>query len=264
MLLPICDRIDHGRSPSNFTFRVNKDGYNKGSPGFATDIIGFADKPSEVIVRYPLSISSSDGTGSGSGTVISNPSGIDCGTDCSARIRRRHLSHPDRGNPAGGSTFSGWSGGGCSGTGQCTVTMDQARDSDCHLCSRSAAATGLYPDGHQSRHRQRHGYLCRRPGLTAERIVRKITLNGTPGHIDCQSHQRFDFSGWSGGGCSGTGPCTVTMDQARDSDCHLCSHAAADAGLYPVGHQVRHRQRNGYFLVPAGHQLRSGLHARLR
>src|SRR5207245_3663496 len=28
--------------------------------------------------------------------------------------------------PAAGSTFSGWSGGGCSGTGTCTVTMSAA------------------------------------------------------------------------------------------------------------------------------------------
>jgi hypothetical protein len=61
-------------------------------------------------------------TGSGSGTVSSSPAGIDCGGACSAPF--------DDGAtvtltaaPAGGSTFSGWSGGGCSGTGTCVVTL---------------------------------------------------------------------------------------------------------------------------------------------
>ena len=31
--------------------------------------------------------------------------------------------------PASGSTFAGWSGGGCSGTGTCTVTLSSTRPS---------------------------------------------------------------------------------------------------------------------------------------
>jgi hypothetical protein len=60
--------------------------------------------------------------GPGSGTVISTPSGIICGATCSGAF--------PGGTPvtltataATGSTFSGWSGGGCTGLGPCTVTM---------------------------------------------------------------------------------------------------------------------------------------------
>jgi hypothetical protein len=56
--------------------------------------------------------------GSGSGTVTSTPTGIDCGSTCSASY--------DAGTsltltavPSARSQFSGWSGGGCSGTGSC-------------------------------------------------------------------------------------------------------------------------------------------------
>src|SRR5205823_1982610 len=63
--------------------------------------------------------------GSGSGTVTSNPPGIDCGVTCSASF--------DSGTfvtltatPATGSTFTGWSGGGCFGTGTCSVTLNAA------------------------------------------------------------------------------------------------------------------------------------------
>ena len=60
--------------------------------------------------------------GAGSGTVTSAPAGIVCGASCSA-------SYPSgtavtlTASPASGSTFTGWSGGGCSGTGTCTATV---------------------------------------------------------------------------------------------------------------------------------------------
>jgi uncharacterized repeat protein (TIGR02543 family) len=59
--------------------------------------------------------------GGGSGT-ISNPPGINCGADCSEAYTFGTMVQLSAA-PAGGSTFTGWSGGGCSGTGTCTVTM---------------------------------------------------------------------------------------------------------------------------------------------
>jgi Divergent InlB B-repeat domain len=64
-------------------------------------------------------------TGTGSGTVTSVPAGINCGSNCSA-------SYPSgtavtlTAAPASGSTFTGWTGGGCSGTGSCIVTLTAA------------------------------------------------------------------------------------------------------------------------------------------
>jgi hypothetical protein len=60
--------------------------------------------------------------GAGTGTVTSAPAGIACGASCSA-------SYPSgtavtlSAAAATGSTFTGWSGGGCSGAGTCTVTL---------------------------------------------------------------------------------------------------------------------------------------------
>src|ERR1700745_285802 len=63
--------------------------------------------------------------GTGSGTVTSSPAGIDCGSACA-------YGYP---SGAGGtlsatgapeSTFAGWWGAGCSGTGTCQVTMSAA------------------------------------------------------------------------------------------------------------------------------------------
>src|SRR3990170_3323449 len=60
--------------------------------------------------------------GTGSGTVTSTPAGISCGTDCSEPYASG-TAVTLTATPAAGSTFSGWSGGGCGGTASCTVTL---------------------------------------------------------------------------------------------------------------------------------------------
>jgi hypothetical protein len=60
--------------------------------------------------------------GAGSGTVMSVPAGISCGTSCSGSYATG-TAVTLTARPATGSTFTGWSGGGCSGTGTCTVTV---------------------------------------------------------------------------------------------------------------------------------------------
>ena len=84
--------------------------------------------------------------GLGSGTVTSDPSGISCGTDCDHAYPMETVEDcaydPEIGRVVctfdvftqdvtltatadAGSTFTGWSGGGCSGTEPCEVTMDE-------------------------------------------------------------------------------------------------------------------------------------------
>jgi uncharacterized delta-60 repeat protein len=61
-------------------------------------------------------------TGSGSGTVTSGAAGITCGTVCSGIFDTGSLvTLTATSDP--GSVFSGWSGGACSGSGACTVTL---------------------------------------------------------------------------------------------------------------------------------------------
>ena len=60
--------------------------------------------------------------GSGAGTVTSSPAGISCPGACShSYTQGTTVTLTPAAAP--GSTFAGWSGGGCSGTGTCTVTM---------------------------------------------------------------------------------------------------------------------------------------------
>jgi hypothetical protein len=69
---------------------------------------------------YTLSVSKS---GTGSGTVTSSPSGINCGSGCSMDYAEGTTVTLTAATGTG-STFSGWSGGGCSGTGTCVITMN--------------------------------------------------------------------------------------------------------------------------------------------
>jgi hypothetical protein len=160
------------------------------------------------VVSYPLSVSL-DGTGSG--TVTSNPAGIDCGSDCSENYASGTLvTLSAAADP--GSTFTGWSGEGCSGTGTCVVTMDAPRSVTATFTATTFLLTVvLAGDG---------------PGFG--------TVTSDPAGIDCGSDCTESYApdtlvtltasvapnfgifiGWSGGGCSGTDPCTVTMDSVK-------------------------------------------------
>ena len=60
--------------------------------------------------------------GTGTGSVTSSPAGITCGATCANTFDYGTVGHADR-DPDAGSAFTGWSGGGCTGTGTCVVTM---------------------------------------------------------------------------------------------------------------------------------------------
>jgi endoglucanase len=64
--------------------------------------------------------------GTGTGTVTSSPSGINCGTTCTANFASG-TSVTLTAAAASGSTFAGWSGA-CTGTGTCATSMTAARN----------------------------------------------------------------------------------------------------------------------------------------
>ncbi len=90
--------------------------------------------------------------GTGSGTVTSSPSGINCGSTCAAQFNQG-TAVTLTASPTAGSTFTGWSGGGCSGTGTCQVTLS----SDTTVTATFAALPAADVDRQQDRDRLRHG-----------------------------------------------------------------------------------------------------------
>ncbi len=142
--------------------------------------------------------------GSGAGIVESSPSGIKCGSTCSASFASG-TKITLTATPAIGSTFTGFSGGGCSGTSPCVVTLSSSQavtatflaEGTSHILTVTKLGSGAVastPSGISC------GSTC--SGTFSSGTSVKLTASPDPG---------FAFSGFTGGGCSGTGPCTVKV-----------------------------------------------------
>ena len=153
------------------------------------------------VQQKALSVSFS---GSGGGTVRSAPTGIDnCTSSCSAPFSYGQTVTLTA-TPDSESSFSGWSREGCSGQGQCTVLMTDARYVTAHfdvlMFRLDVRKTG---DGDGTV--RNRGFACG-PFCYIEYPIRhQVTLTATP-------DPGSEFTGWSGAGCSGTGPCEFLMD----------------------------------------------------
>jgi hypothetical protein len=81
---------------------------------------------------------------SGGGSVTSAPSGITCGSDCSEGYAPK-TSVTLSATAAAGQRFTGWSGA-CTGTGPCTVLMNQARSVGAAFTSATAGPVYYFSD----------------------------------------------------------------------------------------------------------------------
>src|SRR5882724_5801853 len=145
--------------------------------------------------------------GSGSGTVTSSPTGITCGTSCSASFPSG-TAVTLTASPATGSTFSGWSGGGCSGTGSCIVTLSVATTVIATFTPQTVTLT-------VSKAGTGSGTVTSSPtGITCGATCSASYASGTAVTLTTTPSAGSTFSGWSGGGCSGTGSCIVTLSAA--------------------------------------------------
>ena len=98
-----------GNFASNVNVTANGDTVSRTVTGSATGVAG----ATLVITR----------NGTGTGTVTSTPAGITCGSDCT-ETAGAGTTVILTAVAASGSTFSAWSGGGCSGAAACTVTLN--------------------------------------------------------------------------------------------------------------------------------------------
>jgi serine protease AprX len=134
-------------------------------------------------------------SGTGTGSVASTPSGIACGTVCSA-------SYPSGGSvtltatAAAGSTFTGWSGD-CTGTGSCTVTMDGNH-------SVTASFAIVQPTLTVTRAGNGSGKVTSTPtGINCGTTCGATFKSGTSVTLKASPAAGSKFTGWSGD-CSGT------------------------------------------------------------
>jgi hypothetical protein len=143
--------------------------------------------------------------GTGSGTVTSSPPGINCGIVCSAGYDEG-VEVSLHAAATSGSVFTGWSGGGCSGTGDCTVTTNADKSVTAMFASAKRYVT-TYRDGagNGTITSQPAGIQCGATCSASYDLGTHLTLHATPA-------PGSQFAGWNGGGCSGTDDCEVTVD----------------------------------------------------
>ena len=164
----------------------------------------------------PLTVQKTSLAGA-TGTVTSAPVGISCGPSCwnsGPTDFTKNATVTLSAAASAGATFTGWSsadaGFNCPGTGTCAVTMDMARTVVANFAGVSFALgitkTGL---GTGSVSSSPSGIAC---GATCSSFFAQnavVTLTATPGPNSA-------FNAWSGGGCSGSGTCVVTMTAATN------------------------------------------------
>ena len=137
--------------------------------------------------------------GSGSGTV--SGSSITCPYTC-AETAPAGTQITLTATPAVGSTFAGWSGGGCSGTASCQVQLSADTTVTATFTQQPTLTVTLAGSG--SGTVSGAGITC--PGACSETVAAgtAVTLTATPA-------AGSTFAGWSGP-CSGTGTCSLTID----------------------------------------------------
>ena len=156
-------------------------------------------------IAYTVTVSK---LGAGTGTVTSNPGGINCGNDCSESY--------DQGTgvilsatAASDSTFGGWSGEGCSGTGSCSVIMDGNKSIIATFNQKPQYTLTVTKPGAGS------GTVTSSPeGINCGDDCSETYTEGQKVKLTAKANPNSTFAGWSGGGCSGTKTCMVTMDAA--------------------------------------------------
>ena len=175
--------------------------YNAGSAGLC-------------IPEYSLTITK---IGNGTGTITSVPTGIDCGMACSSyydhgtQVELTASMSPD-------STFTGWSGAGCSGTGTCLVTMDQVK-SVTGTFALNTYTLSVTPSGTGSGNITGNDINCSWSGSDSSGTCSVNLDYNTAVSLTATPNVGSAFSGWSGGsgsaaGCSGTGACAFNLTEA--------------------------------------------------
>jgi subtilisin family serine protease len=193
-------------------------------------------------------------SGTGTGTVTSSPAGINCGSTCSASFDSG-TSVTLTATAAAGSRFAGWSGGGCSGTGTCQVTMNEATSVTATFTLQHTLSVTKGGTGTGSVTSSPAGINCGSTCAASFDSGASVTLTAT-------AAAGSDFTGWSGGGCSGTGTCTVTLNADTTV---TATFTATDntppkvRGLKVKVNHHKHRAKVTFKGTDAGHSSK-GLH----
>jgi hypothetical protein len=148
-------------------------------------------------------------TGTGTGTVNSNPAGITCGAICSASVAKGQ-SVVLTATADVNSIFSSWTGCDSSNSNQCTVAVSGAKNVTAKFALTTPALTvNVTGTGNGTVSSTPDGITClKKSGGTvtcSSGFTGDVTLSATPTVYSL-------FGGWSGTTCSGPGACGFAME----------------------------------------------------
>jgi hypothetical protein len=146
-------------------------------------------------------------SGTGQGTVSSSPAGISCGTDCTQSYASGTVVTLSAA-ASSGSKFAGWSGGGCTGTGTCTLTGNTSVTVVATFTGITLSVQVTGP-----------GTVTSTPvGINCGSDCSQNYVSGTTVTLTATPATGANFLGWSGGGCTGTGTtgrtCSIILKAA--------------------------------------------------
>ncbi len=177
--------------------------------------------------------------GSGTGTVTSSPSGINCGTVCSANFASG-TKVTLTATPGTNSTFAGWSGA-CSGTGTCQVTLtgNTAVTATFNTSAPPPVTLSVTLSGPAN-----SGSVTSQPaGINCGTICNATFQSGTPVTLTASPATGYNFAGWSGA-CSGSNPiCNLTLT----ANTSVTATFQAVQGLNSINHIIFMAQENRSF-----------------
>lgn len=160
--------------------------------------------------------------GTGTGTVTATPAGIACtraaGTSSGTCNTTYSADTPvilQAVAADGGHTFLGWTGEGCAGTGPCHVVMSQARTVTATFGAPHLLTIVTAGSGHGIVTSTPVAIACTRTAAAQSGTCAAPLPEGTTLTLTATAAAGHAFTGWTGGGCSGTVPCQVTMTEAR-------------------------------------------------
>jgi hypothetical protein len=143
--------------------------------------------------------------GTGSGTVVSSPAGIECGATCTAAFTEGSKVTLTA-SPSAGSLFVSWKGcekGGVLGR-QCTVTMDKAKTVNAKFLTAYDVTVNRVGSGLGKVSSSPGGVLC----LSNCSSTTAAFKEGTSVTLSAAPSKNFVFTEWTGD-CSGAGPCSL-------------------------------------------------------
>ena len=148
-------------------------------------------------------------TGTGTGTVTSTPAGIACQPTCVANFASGQVVALTA-TAAAGSTFAGWTGAGCSGTAGCSVTLTAATTVTAMFNKSTTNFTLTVTEAGSGT-----GTVTSAPaGIACQPMCSASFASGQVVALTATAAEGSTFGGWSGGGCNGTGGCSVTVTAA--------------------------------------------------